>query len=426
MTSISGVTPGGAYIGFNPRHTHNYLGSTLKTTFSASFTNFPGYIQRIGYFNPSNIIMIGRNFDGQFGIYQAEGGKIHIETFTVTTAATAAGTATVTLNGIPYTVSLTNASGDTSFTAYQICNGNNWANQWICHTINNVITFTATSAGVRTAGSYTPGTTGSVVTTSVTQSGVDLVSSWTYTSSFNKDPNYASGLDYSQFHIFTMHTSGNTNLQFELFIYDSTIRENRLLHSTFKNEWNTSMRFRIENINAGVPGVSQDLLCTGFGQYYTVLPQELTGVTRSFSTEVSIPANTETNIISALALTSINGFFNTVYYYPKQLSIATDGTKSVVVKIKGFPTLGNNTPSNFPLYTSYTPFVSINTNPNTVSANPLTVDGSTLYLSKTDSVLIRYPPFDFGAAGSQVPTAISAFSSGASTVSISFDWVEFY
>lgn len=60
------------------------------------------------------------HFLGAFGVLKLKDGKQNIATFEVTTAATTAAAATVTLNGVPYTANLTNAGGDKNFTAFEI------------------------------------------------------------------------------------------------------------------------------------------------------------------------------------------------------------------------------------------------------------------------------------------------------------------
>lgn len=69
-----------------------------------------------GYFD------IGGASGNAFGVIYSTGGKVEHQELTITTASSAAENATVTVNGVGYTVPLTNAGGDANITATEIAN----------------------------------------------------------------------------------------------------------------------------------------------------------------------------------------------------------------------------------------------------------------------------------------------------------------
>ena len=69
-----------------------------------------------GYFD------IGGASDNAFGVIYSTGGKVEHQELTITTASSAIENATVTVNGVGYTVPLTNAGGDANITATEIAN----------------------------------------------------------------------------------------------------------------------------------------------------------------------------------------------------------------------------------------------------------------------------------------------------------------
>ena len=115
----------------------------------------------------------------QFGIQHRRAGKVEVRQLTITTAATGIQTATVTLNGVAYTIPLTAApGGSTGYTASQIAVGLKTtaaAQYWqidACSSIvtfayfspgsiNGTFSFSSSGAGTLAAGSFTRLVTGS-------------------------------------------------------------------------------------------------------------------------------------------------------------------------------------------------------------------------------------------------------------------------
>jgi hypothetical protein len=122
----------------------------------------------------------------KIGILHRRGGKTEIRSLTVTTPPTGAQTATVTLNGTAYTISLT-ASTSVSYTANQIATALNAIteakNLWDIEGCNGIITFTSYSPGPRN-GTFSFSSTGTgtiaVAAFTRTQTGTTPSDTWTY------------------------------------------------------------------------------------------------------------------------------------------------------------------------------------------------------------------------------------------------------
>jgi hypothetical protein len=121
-----------------------------------------------------------------FSAIHQTGGVIHIVELTVTAAATGAETATITLNGVDFTPSLTNASASIPFTAHEIAQADYTG--WVVQANGNKVTFAAAGVGAR-GGSYSFSSTGAATGTfSTTSTGSALTTDTAVTqSNFNID-----------------------------------------------------------------------------------------------------------------------------------------------------------------------------------------------------------------------------------------------
>jgi hypothetical protein len=92
------------------------------------------------------------NVDGFFGILYFSQGRQAVAILTVTVAAGGAEVATVTLNSVPYQITLTNAVGDVNFTAHQIEIGGTGGvtyGDWLVEHIGDKVIFTAQGLDAR-------------------------------------------------------------------------------------------------------------------------------------------------------------------------------------------------------------------------------------------------------------------------------------
>lgn len=117
----------------------------------------------VGYGNTADLS------DTRFGILYVSRGVREIKTLTVTVGATSSGNVTVTLNGTPYTIAVTNAS-NVQRTVWEISQGA-YAG-WDAYSSGTTVVFIRKSAGV-TLGtqSFSAGATGSAATIAQTRAG---------------------------------------------------------------------------------------------------------------------------------------------------------------------------------------------------------------------------------------------------------------
>jgi hypothetical protein len=108
-------------------------------------------VQRAGGINAENELSFGYN-NTTFGIFKRAGGALEIQTLTVTAGASGGETATITLAGVAYTVSLT--SGSAAHNAFEIATDSDFAagagNAWIAQQNGDTVTFIAQSTGDKT------------------------------------------------------------------------------------------------------------------------------------------------------------------------------------------------------------------------------------------------------------------------------------
>ena len=164
-------------------------GQGALARFTAAFTaGTAGYTQRAGFFTQEQALQIG--FDGEnFGVLRQNGGKAHIEYFTLTGAASSGGNITLTLNGVNYPVPVTNASAGVNAAEISEYFQANYSAAWTVEHCDGVVHFVSTSVGPN-AGAFTytdTDTTGLTGTFSTPQAGVNHTNTWTYQADFNID-----------------------------------------------------------------------------------------------------------------------------------------------------------------------------------------------------------------------------------------------
>lgn len=198
----SGTSSTGAATLGSKRFLRYRPGQGALTRFTAGFTTSTALTtQRAGLFNRENAIQIGWNHDGvngpRFGVMRASGGRVHITVLTINTAPTGNQTATITLNGVAFTVSLT--AGTTTQTAVQINKVDGFSG-WDIDQVDNTVVFSALSTGPKN-GVFSFSSTGAGTlaagTFSTKQVGVTQTENWTYQSDFNIDTLDGSGNTYN-------------------------------------------------------------------------------------------------------------------------------------------------------------------------------------------------------------------------------------
>lgn len=148
-----------------------HAGQGLGVRFAGFFPSGGGSntMQLVGFGNRGNGLYFGYS-NTDFGILMRTRGRAPIYRAVVQTAATSAGNVTITLGGTAYTVPVTNAGGNTSFTAYELAKYTYSSNQhvmWNSQAVGNNVYYTYynSASNVGTTG-FAAGTTGMTLSNS--------------------------------------------------------------------------------------------------------------------------------------------------------------------------------------------------------------------------------------------------------------------
>jgi len=145
--------------------------------------------QRSGGINSGVELSFG--YDGtDFGVLYRTGGILEIQTLTITTPASGAETATITLDGTAYNVSVT--AGTAAHNAYEIATDSQFAagagNAWIAWQNGDTVTFLAQAVGDKT-GTMSFGSTGAAAgSLAETQAGAAVSDTFIDQADWNIDP----------------------------------------------------------------------------------------------------------------------------------------------------------------------------------------------------------------------------------------------
>lgn len=302
-----------------------------------------------------------------FGLRQSHSGLLHVVKLTITAAASATESVTITLNGVAFTITLTNAGGATAFTAHQVEVGGTglvtWTN-WDVEHIGSTVYFLGGSVGDR-SGTYSfvnntgGGTAAGTFTTEKT--GAALTTNFVAQADWNGNSPMVSNLDPLENNLYSIRYSwfGSSNIEFRVYNPDSGDFET--VHTeTYANgdDANYSLSNANLYIQYGVAslGSTTALSNTATGCFGGILgtPNILKQPQASASNSVSISANTDTVILLIQNRLQISGFPNQSELLMKSLSVGVDGNQPVIIKIVKNPTtVSANTTSD---YTSLTVF----------------------------------------------------------------------
>lgn len=181
----TGTTQGGYGVLRSKRFLRYRPGQGIVTRFTAAFTQgVAGGVQYAGLANQENRLVFG--YDGaKFGICRSTGGKAHITLMTMTAAPNATQTATITLNGVAYTVTLNASASDVAIAT--ITNRVGGYGGWLFQQTDGAMQWLAPSLGPMN-GTFSFTSTGNATATFVTkQVGVAQTDYWTYQEDWNVD-----------------------------------------------------------------------------------------------------------------------------------------------------------------------------------------------------------------------------------------------
>lgn len=181
----SGTTAGGYGVLRSKRFMRYRPGQGIVSRFTAAFTTgVANSLQFAGLANQENRVVFGYN-GTRFGVCRSSGGKATILLMTITTAPNAAQTATITLNGVAYTVTLANTSADVAIQT--IVNRVGGYGGWVFQQTDGAMLWLAPTLGPMN-GTFSFTSTGNAAATFVVkQAGVAQTDNWTYQEDWNID-----------------------------------------------------------------------------------------------------------------------------------------------------------------------------------------------------------------------------------------------
>lgn len=192
MFSVSsGTSQGGYGVVRSKRFVRYRPGQGVVARMTAGFTTgVAGSQQFAGLANQEN--RTGFGFDGtRFGIVRSSGGRATILTLVINTAPNAGQTATITLNGVAYTVALT--AGTTAHAVTEIINRVGGYGGWLMEQTDGAMLWLAPALGPMN-GTFSFTSTGNATATfTVRQVGVAQTDHWTYQEDWNVDKLDGSG-----------------------------------------------------------------------------------------------------------------------------------------------------------------------------------------------------------------------------------------
>ena len=436
----SGLFSGAAGIALSPRSDYAGPFKSVDFTITAQFADLTagGYIQRIGLSGVHNALQLGYDFNGRWGLYLPRGGKAHIVKLTMTVPASGIETATVTLNGVAYSVPLTDALGDMNFTAYQTFIGVFGFNLWFVDVDLNIVTWIGVIEGPRT-GVYSFSSTGTAAGTFATRTiGIVKTDVWVYEDDFNVNHQFSISVDKTVKNIYDIEYTDVGGPQAVISIYDESIGMYRPVHNVHPSDvpgvWIAPMPLQYESINIfGIP-VSKVLKHFNTASFITDKWEFSANISVSTALDKAITPGITSVIFGTRNRFEINGLRNYAPMIVQSISLAADGIKTVKFNLAATiseTALGTNIPTDYPeWHVNPTFFTDDFTIGQTTNQNKLsTVDtslvflGEDIFLEKSESFRTDLPPNKYWSSSGLIILAL-AFGNNASDVSCAVNYIE--
>jgi hypothetical protein len=407
-------------------------GQATMAKWTARFTaGSVGNRQMAGLYNIEAGYQFG--YDGTaFGILYTETATVEVQTLTVTVAPTSAGNVTVTLDaGTPVVVAVTNQP-NTSVTASEIAAANysQTAGGWDAQAVANVVYFTRKTAGTAGASTFSAGTTGMAATFAILTTGTNPTEQFIPQSSWNVDRFDGTGPSGQTID----PTKGNVyGVQFQylgygdafFYIVNGLTGRPQLVHVIRNANTRTSTVLRNPNLylvwesrNIGT-GTSVVMRGASGGAFVEGNVRFLGAQFAAPPVAVTAGAGVETPVLSLRANTVYLGRQSTAQLQIDRISVACDGTKTVLFKVYKNSTL---TAPRWQFVNSTTSAASYDQNATGFSVG----SGTLVYsfsVSKTGNSTEQLTDIDlFLQAGDYL--TITATSVNANDVAASIVWVE--
>jgi hypothetical protein len=303
-------------------------------------------LQAAGFFTAYDGMFFG--YDGtSFGVMHRHGGAPEIRIITITVASGSSATATITLNGAPYTAAVTNttAQGNAHEIEAALAAGAAGA-LWAFQHIDNTVVCVARGAGAR-GGSYSVAVDGGTLAGTVAQTAVGATPTedWTPRASWNHaTPTW---FDPSKGNLFKMEFAylGYGPLKYHIFNPDTKVFE--CVHVVEWTNANQGVNLRSPSLRPGwvAASLGSTTALTVSGASAAAFLQGQTGVHRVFGGQAAATGvgTTETQVFSLQVRREFGSFNNNSIVAPGVLTVSTDSTKGAVFRVYRNPTVGGVT-----------------------------------------------------------------------------------
>ena len=422
-TGVLKVTSGTTVFGYGTIQSFRSLnysageGSVIR--FAARFPNpVAGTWSGVGGFTISDELSVGYN-GTEFGVWHRYGGAPEVQTLTITGAAGGSENATVTVNGVAYTVPLT--SGTVQKNAKEIADyltAN--ATLFNAEQLNDTVVVSFTSDGDKAS---TFSFTSSTATASFAETTAGVAKTFNHIPQSEFNGELFTGFDPSKGNVYQIiYQNGYGDMSF--FVENPSTNRMQLMHrikwsnnSTTENLTNPSLRPGVYAYSVG--GTTSTTVEMPYIAGFAEGSKTQTRNTRAYSSTKSI-GTTLTNIFTIRNKRIYQGRINQAEIEPKTLTLANDGSKSAIFEIRGNPTVAGNT--NF--QDIGTNLISeIDTAGTTVSS-----DGRLLFsivLSKGSSAIVDLAKLNIIQPATLRLVVAAKMASGASSdLTASLNWLE--
>lgn len=402
-------------------------GQGLIMRFTARFdTPVANSTQRAGGVTIGNELTFGYN-GTDFGILIRNSGAPEIRRLTLSAAATGNETATITLNGTEFTVSLT--SGSTVHNAVEIA-ADSFTGWNVVHN-DSTITFLSTSVGAK-SGTYSFSSTGTAAGTfSQVAAGAAVNDTWIQQTDWNRNKCDGSGpfpmtLNPQKGNVFQikMQYLGYGSIKF----YFENPADGRfeLVHDYQFANANTSPSVTIPDYKIGVFAASLGSttnLTVSSASFFGGIEGKVKALNNPDAhgnTQTNVDTNL-TNVISIRVRLEINGLLNLREVTPLLATVAADGTKNVVYEIYLNPTIAGD-PDWQDHGASSDSIIETMTTKVTISKNSSTQEVAIIGLSKTGSDVVDLSPMGINLKRGDILTLAGRAVSSTTELTASIAW----
>jgi hypothetical protein len=422
----SGTTSGG-YGLLRSLNTVRYRpGQGGRMRFTARFgTPVALSAQRAGGVNIGTELSFGYN-GLDFGLLHRTGGRLEIQTLTISAAASGNETLTLTLNDIEYTISLT--SGTIPHNAFEIVDDDGFAATHNAYQNGNTVVFISIAVGPET-GTFSFSSTGTAAGTfAQTGAGVAVTDNfinqedWNVTSVNTANNPFA--LDPSKGNVYQIDFQylGYGRIQYS--VEDPNTGNFIPVHVIKYANANTAPNLETPNFKIGWFAASLGATtnteiygASAFGGTDGKITT-LKNPTAHSHTKASI-GTTLTNILSVRVRANYNGYLNLAQVFPQFVSFASDGAQPVVCEIHINATLGGE--PNWAYHDEDSDITEHDIASTTVTGdNEILV----LILGKSDSEAVDLSKYNIKLNRTEVITLAAKATGGTSDVTATLTWTE--